>query len=270
MSAFANHFSFEFRVGLRNRTLLLMNYLLPLGFYVLVGALMTEVNPWFRDAMIPAMVVFAILCGTLLSLPDPLVTAREAGIFRSYKVNGVPATSILSIPALTTGFHTLIVAAIITATAPLLFGAPLPVDWYGFALVLALTAFACAGIGTLIGVISASSRVTVLWSQSVYLPSMIIGGLMMPSSVLPEMLRRVALLLPATYATNGFQTIGQGVAADLDPLWSVLVLLSGGILAFGLSIYLFNWDSRNATRRGHPALAALALLPYAVGAILLP
>jgi hypothetical protein len=36
-----------------------------------------------------------------------------------------------------------------------------------------------------------------------------------------------------------------------------------------LAILLFNWDSRNETRRLHPALAALALLPYALGAALL-
>ena len=46
-------------------------------------------------------------------------------------------------------------------------------------------------------------------------------------------------------------------------------LQTGGILSFGLANYLFCWDSRNKTRRGHPLLALLALLPYAVGVALL-
>ena len=99
MTAFTNHFSFEFRTGIRNRTLLMMNYLFPVGFYLLLGFVMPELNPVFLETMIPAMVVFAILAATLLGLPDPLVNAREAGIFRSYKINEVPAISILSIPA---------------------------------------------------------------------------------------------------------------------------------------------------------------------------
>ncbi len=134
MTAFLNHFSFEFRTGLRNKTLLLMNYLLPLGFYAMMGLVMTDINPLFLETMIPAMVVFAILVATLLGLPDPLVTAREAGILRSYKINGVPAASILIIPALTTVLHILLVTAIITATAPIFFNAPLPTNWLGFAL----------------------------------------------------------------------------------------------------------------------------------------
>ena len=105
MSAFTTHFSFEFKTGIRNKNLLLMNYLFPLGFFLMMGAIMPSINPYFRETMIPAMVTFAILAATLLGLPDPLVNARETGIFRSYKINGVPARSILAIPAVTTALH---------------------------------------------------------------------------------------------------------------------------------------------------------------------
>jgi ABC-2 type transport system permease protein len=55
MNAFISHFSFEFRSGIRNKTLLLMNYLFPLGFYFMIGLLMTQINLcyfslyYFRD-----------------------------------------------------------------------------------------------------------------------------------------------------------------------------------------------------------------------------
>ena len=269
MSAFVNHFSFEFRTGIRNKTLLLMNYLFPLGFYAMMGLVMAEINPDFVETMIPAMVVFAILAATMLGLPDPLVTAREAGIFRSYKINGVPAISILVIPALTTILHMVVVTVIITATAPLFFDAPLPVDWLGFVVTFLAMAFACAGLGLLIGVISPSSRITVLWSQLIFLPSMLLGGMMFPYSMLPEAMGKVSQLLPATQAVNAFRGLAQGLTADFDPWGSLIVLLASGVLAFGLAIYLFNWDRRNTTQRGHPLLALLALLPYAVGMILL-
>jgi 1,4-dihydroxy-2-naphthoate octaprenyltransferase len=65
----------------------------------------------------------------------------------------------------------------------------------------------------------------------------------------------------------------QGLAfhqpTQMDPLGSLLVLLASGALAFGLAIYLFSWDSRNASRRGHPALGLLAMVPYVLAAVLL-
>ncbi|MBI5876456.1 MAG: ABC transporter permease [Chloroflexi bacterium] len=268
MNAFVHHFAFEFRTGIRNKQLLLMNYLFPLGFYLLMGFIMAEINPFFREDIIPAMVVFSILAATLLGLPDPLVNARENGIFRSYKINGIPAISILVIPALTTMLHLLIVAAIITVSAPLLFRAPVPVNWLNFALIVAAMALACAGLGVLIGVVSPSSRMTVLWSQLVFVPSMILGGMMLPYAMLPAAAAKLAQLLPATQAMNAFRGLAMGKAAAFSPEGSVIALLISGILAFGLAAYLFSWDSRNTARRGHPVLALLVLLPYVVGILL--
>jgi len=269
MNAFTHHFAFEFRNGIRNKQLLLMNYLFPLGFYLMMGFIMAEINPFFREDIIPAMVVFAVLAATLLGIPDPLVNARENGIFRSYKINGIPSISILIIPALTTILHLVVVATIITASAPLLFDAPLPLNWLNYVLTFIALAFACAGISVLIGVVSPSSRMTVLWSQLVFVPSMMLGGLMLPYSMLPEVAGKIAQLLPATQAMNAFNGLAMGKAADFSPWGSVTILFISGMLAFGLAVYLFSWDSRNTARRGHPSLALLALLPYAVGIFLL-
>ncbi|MCJ7626578.1 MAG: ABC transporter permease [Anaerolineaceae bacterium] len=265
MNAFINHFSFEFRTGIRNKTLLMMNYLFPLGFYLMMGFIMPSINPPFAETLIPAMVVFAILAATLLGIPDPLVNARETGIFRSYKINGIPSISILIIPALTTMLHMAIVVAIITASAPLLFDAPLPVNWLNYLLTFLVTAFACAGLSVLIGVISSSSRMTVLWSQIIFLPSMLLGGLMIPYSLLPEAAGKVAQLFPATQAMNAMNALVMGKAADFAPWGSIITLFLSGLLAFGLAVYLFSWDSRNTTRRGNPLLGLLVLLPFVVG-----
>jgi ABC-2 type transport system permease protein len=269
MSAFTTHFNFEFRTGIRNKNLLLMNYLFPLGFYLMMGFIIPTINPFFRESMIPAMITFAILAATLLGLPDPLVNARETGIFRSYKINGVPASSILLIPGATTGLHMAIVSLIITVTAPLLFDATLPSNGLYFFLTMVALSIACSGIGILIGVVSPSSRMTVLYSQIIFVPSMLLSGLMMQFSLLPTAAQTVAQLLPATQAMNAFNSLAMGATADFNPWASLLMLTASGILAFALALYLFSWDSKNSKRRAHPALALLALLPYLIGILLL-
>jgi len=268
MNAFAYHFGYEFRVGIRNKALMLMNYLFPLGCYLMFGALMGSVNPGFLQTIVPAMSVFAILSGALLGMPDTLVSSREAGIFRSYKINGVPAMSILAVPVLTSMLHALVVTILIALTAPALFDGVAPVNWAGFFLVFLVSAFALAGVGALIGVVSTSSRMTVLLSQLVFLPSMILGGLMLPSSLLTGVLGKVALILPTTYAMDAFAGLAMGNGAGSHAWQSVGILLAGGGMAFGLALFLFSWDSKNSTRRGHPALALLAWLPYVIGLLL--
>lgn len=265
MTAFINHFLFEFRTGIRNMQLLLMNYLFPFGFFLMMGFVMAGINPLFLDTMTPAMVIFAILAATLLGIPDPLVNARENGIFRSYKINGIPSISILIIPTLTTMLHLVIVSAIITATAPLLFDAPLPVNWLNYVLIFAALAFAMASISVLIGVVSPNSRVTVLYSQLLFIPSILLAGMMFPYNMLPVAAGKISQLLPATQAMNAFNGLAMGGVADFAPWGSVIALFASGFLAFGLAVYLFSWDSRNTARRGHPLLALLFLLPFVIG-----
>ncbi|MDP3970127.1 MAG: ABC transporter permease [bacterium] len=263
--AFATHFSFHFRTGMRNKTLLMMNYLLPLGFYGLMGFIMAEINLLFLETMIPAMVLFAILSATLLGVPDPLVTDREKGVFRSYKINGIPALSILAIPTLTTMLHMTVVSLIIALTAPVLFDAPAIANWPLFILVFLATAISYAGLSVLIGVISSSSRITVLWAQLIYLPSILLSGMMISYSLMPEVIQPFTRLFPATYAMYAFRDLGMNLPGDFNSVWSLLIMFAGGILSFIMAVYLFNWDSRNSSRRGHPVMAVIALLPYIFG-----
>ena len=265
MKAFMNHLAFEFGTGVRNKNLLLMNYLFPLGFYLLMGFIMPAINPPFRETLIPAMVVFAILSAAMLGIPDPLVNARENGIFRSYKINGVPALSILVIPVITTTLHLLIIAFIITVSAPLLFAATMPVYLSGFIITFLAMAIASCGIAVLIGVVSSSSRMTVLWSQLIFVPSMLLGGMMIPYSMLPGAAGKISQIMPATHAMNAFKGLSMGFQPDFSAWGSIIILLLTGILGFGLALFLFSWDSRNTRRRGPAWLAFLVLLPSIVG-----
>ncbi len=269
MTAFTHHLLFEFRAVLRDKTQLLMNYLFPLLFYAMMGLLMGQINPWFKTVMVPAMVIFSILASTTLALPGPMVAAREAGIYRSYKVNGVPAMSILIIPVLTAVLSVSIVTAIIALTAPLLFDGQAPTNWPGFILVFLAANIASAGLGALIGVVATDDRATVLLSQVIFLPSMLLGGLMMSASALPGALARISRLLPAAMATNAFAGLAMGGEVTFSPWGSIVVLLVGGVVAFLLATFLFTWDSRNQGRRGRRIWALLALVPYLVGMLIL-
>jgi ABC-2 type transport system permease protein len=268
MNAFRQHFTFEFRTGIRNKTLLMLNYLFPLGFYLMMGFIMAEINPTFKEVLVPAMTAFAILAATLLGIPDPLVNAREKGIYRSYKISGVPKFSILIISILTTMVHLTIMGVIIATTAPILFEAPSPTNWTNFVVVFMALAFASAGLSVLIGVISSNSRITVLWSQVVFLPSMLIGGLMFPFSMLPPAAQKVALMLPATHAMNAFNGLAMETGADFNAWLSVGILFLGGLMALGLAAYLFQWDSQKTNHRGRTILAVIALAPYVLGMLI--
>jgi len=98
---------------------------------------------------------------------------------------------------------------------------------------------------------------------------MMLGGLMIPHGVLPKILGRIALLLPATYAMNAMRGLAQNLPVDLNTSWSIILLLISSVLSFGLAFYLFKWDVHDSNKRKPALLALIALLPYVVGMFLL-
>lgn len=269
MRGLAIHFGLEFRAGVRNATAMLLFYLFPLGFYLAMGLVMVEINPDFADIMIPALVIVTVMAGTVLGLPGQLVEAREAGIHRSFEVNGIGSDPILGIPVLAAAVHVVIASLVIAVSAGPLFGASAPVDWIAFVLTMIVTTFAFGSIAALIGVVSSSSRATVLWSQLVFLPSMLVGGLMIDLTLLPESMLPVAQLLPSTYAMQAFLGTAFETETLLPVAPSLLVLAVGGLVAGALARMLYAWDPRNQTRQLAAWLALLSIIPFAIGAILI-
>jgi ABC-2 type transport system permease protein len=212
-----------------------MLYLFPLVFASLMGALMGRINPLFIQRMIPSMAVFTMMCSALLSLPTSMVSARANGIWRAYKINAVSRSAILVVPVVALGLHGLVVTALVALWGSLAFGAPLPADPFGFAVAWLASWFAISALGTLIGTMASNERVALLFSQLLYIHSIMLGGLMMPSSSMGEELRIVSLVFPATHAMRAFES-----PLGVLPL---LILVGIAAVAWALTLLRFRWDA---------------------------
>ena len=263
MKAVMNHLGFEFKSIIRDKTLLLMNYLFPLAFYFMMAAIMPGINPDFGRSMIPAMIAFTITVSSLLGMPTPFVAAKEKGIYRSYKIYGVPLKSVLFIPAFSTIIHITIISLIIYITGLTVFHAARPENLLYFCGIYGSSLFALNGLGLLLGVCSPNSRITVLLAQLIFLPSMMLGGIMMPSGFLPGTLQKIGRILPVTHAMNAFRALTLNQPPAFNTTISIVVLLSGGLLAYLLAAYLFTWDPKNNSAK-RSFLGFLALAPFVV------
>jgi len=268
MSAFIHHLSYDFKSGIRDKGKLLMSYLFPLVFFALAGSLMTAVNPFFKETALPGMIIFALMSSALLSFPNGIVTAREQGVFRSYCINGVPVVSVLVIPVIGGAVHMAIVSTIISFGGAGLFGGAAPSNIPGFIAAGILSYAAFAGMGILIGTAAAKDTAATLLAQVIYIPSIMLGGLMMPLSMLPEGFRRMSLLLPSTHAMKAFTGLGGMPAGSPIPWLSIGVLAASTVLDFGLAAWIFQWDPRATTPSKKAFAALLGILPFAAAVMI--
>lgn len=264
MSAFAIHLAYELAGGIRDKSRFFMSYLFPFGFFVLVGGLMSKLDPTFTGRMTPAMAIFTAMSAFLLSLPPGFVDARESGLLRSFRINGVPTAASLGIPALSAAAHLAVATAIISIVASLAFKAPTPALPALWIVIWAAMAMAHAGLGSLIGVLSPSGRAATLAAQCIYLPSILLGGFMMSATSLPQPLDKLALLFPASHAMRAFMAASSGAWSFKETL-SLSALMLGALASFAIAGVLYECDNTNARPPKRKLLALLALAPYAVG-----
>jgi len=239
MNAFFKHLWIQFKMDIRERGTLMTYYLIPLVFYFVMGAVISSINPLASQTLAASMVIFAVTMGAVLGMPVPIVKMRESGVLRSYRVCGIPGWAVLCIQSVSAFLHLLVVSLIIFVTAPLFFGASYPQSFIAYFLSLFILLFASIMLGLLIGVVARSQPIATMLSQAVFLPTVMLGGIMFPASMLPEPLRAVGRILPATHIMQAFSGLAYGLSTDIDATLSLLITAGIGIVATGLTVVRF-------------------------------
>ena len=240
MNAFLKHLWVQFKMDIRERGTLLTYYIMPLIFYFIVGAVFASVNPASKQMLTATMAIFAVTMGAILGMPAPIVKMRESGVLRAYRVCGIPGWAVLLVHAVSAFLHLLIVSLVILITAPIIFGASYPVSYPAYFAVLFVLLFNGLGIGLLIGVTARNQSSATLLSQAVFLPTMMLGGIMFPASMLPEALRMAGYILPATYVMQSFSGLAFGLPVDMDASLSLLITAGIGMIAIVLAAVKLN------------------------------
>ena len=240
MKALTRYLLIQLKIDLRDRGTLLNYYFVPLIFFFVMGAVFSSVNPLIKSTLAASITIFAITMGAVMGSPSPLVRMRESGTLRALKVNGIPGWAVIFTHALSAFIHLLIVSAIIYLCSVYFFGAEMPEAIGLYFIVLIVFLFTSIGIGLLIGSISRSQSFAVMFSMLIFLPTVLLSGIMFPTEMLPKALALLGRILPATYALQAFYGLAYALETNINALNSLVVILIIGVIIYFLAITRFN------------------------------
>ena len=165
------------------------------------------------------------LQGALIGLPPSLVEIYGGDIKKMYKANGVPLYFGLIPALLSTFLHLMLMSAVIYLAAPPAFGAAAPADPAAYFGALAVFTAASLSVGGVLGVAVRDQAKLTMFSQLVFLPSILLSGIMFPSELLPGVLGAAGRIFPASW---GFCLMKDGgfSAGNLWPLALVMAMSS--------------------------------------------
>ena len=226
MNGFLYGVTLQWKLDIRSKSLLVTCYVVPLIFFLLMGGIFTSVMPEMRSTLIPSMIVMSVSMGAFLGLPPSLVETYGSDVKKVYKANGVPLYLGLVTMFLSAFVHLMISCAIILLLAPILFEAALPVQLPFFFLALVMYIIVSLSIGSILGLVVKNQAKLTMIAQLVFLPSIMLSGIMFPIELLPGFLETIGRIFPASWGyrlmlDNGF---------CLENLWYLIFVFCAAVI----------------------------------------
>lgn len=124
----------------------------------------------------------------------------------------------------------MISCVIILLLAPILFEATLPAQPPFFLLALAINNIVSLSIGSILGLAVKNQAKLTMIAQLVFLPSIMLSGIMFPIELLPDFLEIIGRIFPASWGyllmlDNGFR---------LENLWYLIAIFFAAITVCGI------------------------------------
>ena len=198
MSGFLYGVALQWKLDIRSKSLLVTCYIIPLIFFLLMGGIFTSVMPDMRSTLIQSMIVMGVSMGAFIGLPPSLIEAYGSDISKVYKANGVPVCLGLVTMFLSAFIHLMTACAVIVLLAPVLFEAILPAWLPIFFFALAIYIISSLSIGSILGLIIKNQAKLSMIAQLVFLPSIMLSGIMFPIDLLPGFLEATGRFFPAS------------------------------------------------------------------------
>lgn len=247
MSAFITQLRLGLTLAIRNRMALIYGFIFPLIFLVAFWVL-------YRHDEVPIalhlgeLLTVTILGGACFGLPTTLVNERERGVWRRYRLT--PTAPWLFIAGtLTTRFILILAAALLQIALACALGMPAPAHPFGLLLAFVMTVLAFMGLGLIIAVLSDNVPTVQALGQCIFLPMLIIGGVAVRLTALPEWALYVSAFFPGRYAVSALQSNATG--AGLSGVgFELLALGLIGAAALVAGLRLFRWDTARSNSQG--------------------
>ena len=188
-----------------------------------MGGIFTSVMPQAKDTLIQSMTVFGVTMGALIGLPPSLVEIYSTDIKKVYKANGVPLYLGLVLTNISAYIHLFIMSVVLYFAAPLAFNAEIPDNPGRYFISLAVFIAVSLSIASIIGLAVKDQAKTSMVSIIVFLPSILLSGIMFPIDLLPKAFQTAGKIFPASW---GYRIMADHIfqLKNLVPLTVLFVL----------------------------------------------
>ena len=236
--------SLTLRLNFRSIQALVYGYVFPILFLIGFGSIYSKENPPLQNELGQLLTV-TILSGACFGMPTSMVSERERGVWRRYRL--LPsATGGIVISAMIVRCVIVFIALLMQIVlAHWIYKTHWPAHPFQLVGIFFFVTFAFLGLGLVIAMLADNVPAVQALGQAIFLPMIMIGGVGMKLEQLPEWARHVAAFLPGLYSVDALDAaLHEKAATNAVSLPFCLAALTviglAGLLAGRL---MFRWDA---------------------------
>ncbi len=233
----------ERRMFWRNPTAAFFNFLFPLIFLGLFGAVFSG-NQKDLDVIVPGIAGMAIMSTTFIALAFNMTFLREQGILKRMRGTPLPSGAYLAGIAASAVTNTVVQIAIITIAGKTVFGVDWPKDWAELVVFVVAGVICFASLGVALSHAIPNFDSAPAYTNAIFLPVIFISGVFFDAQNAPRVIREIADVLPLTHVIDGLSgamVTGKSLADNAGALAVVVLWAALGIV---LAIRGFSWEQR--------------------------
>ncbi len=234
------------RLFWRNRESAVFVFVFPPMLFLLLGSVYSDTIDGERavDVLLVGMLGYGCANTALAGLAISLVIRRENGMLKRVRATPLPASTYLGAVLLSTAIVFFLQMVVTILLGFLLFHADGPKTWLGLVSVLVVGVAAFAGMGFGIASLIRSDEGASAVVNLIVLPMAFLSGSFGSTNDYPEILQKIADVLPLTYLlrlTKGAYLHGDQLTSDLG---AVAVLVAWGVGGYLVASRRFGWQPR--------------------------
>ena len=240
-----HQYRLERRLFWRNPSAAFFNFLLPLLFLALFGAILHG-NQHDLNVIVPGIAGMAVLATTFSALAFNLVFLRESGVLKRMRGTPLPSGAYLGGVAANAVTNTALQVVIILVAGKVLFGVDglrSPLELIVF---VALGVVCFASLGVAFSHVIPNFDSAPAYVNAVFLPVIFISGVFYDAKNAPTFLRDLAEVLPLKHLIDGLSgamVTGSGLSHHLG---AIAVLAGWAALGIFFAIRGFSWEGRRS------------------------
>jgi len=233
----------ERRMFWRNPSAAFFNFLLPLLFLALFGAIFSDRQEDLQ-VIVPGIAGMAVMSTTFSALAMNITFLRESGVLKRIHGTPLPTSAYLAGIAGNAITNTALQIGLITIAGSAVFGLDWPQDWFALAVFVTLGVVCFASLGVALAHAIPNFDSAPAYVNAVFLPVIFISGVFYDADNAPRFLRDIAEALPLKHLIDGLSgamVSGEGVASQGVALLVLGLWAAAGVL---LAVRGFSWDAR--------------------------